>query len=130
VPKWYAAADVFVLGSLAEGFGRVYIEALGAGVPVFCHDYPVSRFVNGVHAVYGDFSAPGGLASLLTERAYLFGEDVEGDRRRWAYARGTFSWHALAPKYRAMFRAAADGPLRKGRVVARGTNVSPDNLPR
>ncbi|MBL8564838.1 MAG: glycosyltransferase [Hyphomicrobiaceae bacterium] len=112
VPIWYAAADVFVLGSLAEGFGRVYIEALGAGVPVFCHDYPVGRFVNGSHAVYGDFSVPGGLASLLAEYAHLFGEDVEGDRRRWSYARETFGWSALVPKYRAMFRAAAEGPLR------------------
>lgn len=112
VPTWYAAADVFVLGSLAEGFGRVYVEALGAGVPVFCHDFPVGRFVNGAEAVFGDFSQPGALAALLAERADLFAEDPAADRRRWAYARDSFGWPALAPKYREMFRAAADGPRR------------------
>ena len=112
MPTWYAAADVFVLGSLDEGFGRVYIEALGAGVPVFCHDFPVGRFVNGPEAVYGDFSRPGTLAALLAQRADLFGEDASGDTRRWAYARDSFSWSALAPKYREMFQAAAAGPRR------------------
>jgi len=109
---WYAAADVFVLGSVAEGFGRVYIEALGAGVPVFCHDFPVGRFVNGPEAVYGDFTRPGALAALLTKRGDLFGEDAEADRRRWAYARDTFGWAALARQYREMFQSAADGPQR------------------
>ena len=109
---WYAAADVFVLGSLAEGFGRVYVEALGAGVPVFCHDFPVGRFVNGPEAVYGDFTRPGVLAALLSERGDLFGEDAEADRRRWGYARDTFGWEALAPRYREMFQSAATGPKR------------------
>lgn len=112
VPDWYAAADVFVLGSLAEGFGRVFIEALAAGVPIFCHDFPVSRFVNGPEAVYGDLSRPGGLAELLADRADLFSEDPVGDRRRWAYARETFGWPAVAPLYCQMFREAAAGPLR------------------
>ena len=112
MPTWYAAADVFVLGSLAEGFGRVYVEALGAGVPVFCHDFPVGRFVNGPEAVYGDFTRPGVLAALLSERGDLFGEDAEADRRRWGYARDTFGWEALAPRYREMFQSAATGPKR------------------
>jgi glycosyltransferase involved in cell wall biosynthesis len=112
VPTWYAAADVFVLGSLAEGFGRVYIEALGAGLPVFCHDFPIGRFVNGPEAVYGDFSRPGALAALLARRVDLFAEDPASDRRRWTYARDTFGWRLLAPKYREMFEAAAEGPMR------------------
>jgi 1,2-diacylglycerol 3-alpha-glucosyltransferase len=112
VPTWYAAADVFVLGSLAEGFGRVYIEALSLGVPVFCHDYPVGRFVNGPEGVYGDFAKAGSLAGLLAERQDLFGEDPVGDQRRWAYARDNFSWRALAPRYQQMFRLAGTGPRR------------------
>ena len=112
VPEWYAAADVFALGSLAEGFGRVYIEALSLGVPVFCHDYPVGRFVNGPEAVYGDFSKLGGLSGLLEQRKDLVAEDPAGDRRRWEYARANFSWGALAPQYRDMFRVAAEGTLR------------------
>lgn len=124
VPAWYAAADVFVLGSLAEGFGRAYVEALGAGLPVVCHDYPVGRFVNGAQAAYGDLSVADGLAGLLARRADLFAEDPAGDRRRWAYARDTFGWPALAPAYRAMFRAAAEGPLR-GAPIASATGFKP-----
>lgn len=112
MPAWYAAADVFVLGSLVEGFGRVYIEALGAGVPVFCHDHAVGRFVNGDQAVYGDFSEAGGLAALLQQRIDLFEEDPTGDQRRWQYARQKFSWQSLAPRYREMFQTAVAGSQR------------------
>lgn len=110
---WYAAADAFVLGSLAEGFGRAYVEALAEGVPVFCHDFPVGRFVNGPEAIYGDFSEPGGLAAALVRHSYLLDEDPDGDRRRWLYAKDAFGWSALTAKYRAMFYAAATGPHRQ-----------------
>ena len=45
VGEYYAMADIFVLCSLKEGFGLVYIEALRAGLPVLAHDFPVSRDV-------------------------------------------------------------------------------------
>jgi glycosyltransferase involved in cell wall biosynthesis len=112
VSTWYAAADVFALGSLTEGFGRVYIEALGAGVPVFCHDFPVARYVNGPFAAYGDLSQRGALATLLRSRNYVFGENPAADRERWTYAVDKFGWPALASRYCEMFRIAAEGPRR------------------
>ncbi len=112
VSLWYQAADVFVLGSLSEGFGRVYVEALAFGLPVFCHDYPVGRYVNGDHAIYGDFSKPGSLANLLSTHHHLFLEDSNVDCERWNYVRNTFSWSALAPSYREMFASVREAPLR------------------
>ena len=40
---YYDAADAFILASLREGFGLVYIEALGRGLTCVAHDTPHTR---------------------------------------------------------------------------------------
>lgn len=50
----YAAADTVVYPSLCEGFGRVCLEAMEAGVPLACSDLPVMREVAGQYACYFD----------------------------------------------------------------------------
>ncbi|MEH1836074.1 MAG: glycosyltransferase family 4 protein [Nostoc sp.] len=103
VAKYYQAADIFVLGSLKEGFGRVYLEAMIHGLPCIVNDHPVMRYVLGEQGVFADFSKPGAMSTALIdllERPQL----VEDRIQRKEFVRINFSWQSLAPSYLQMFR--------------------------
>jgi 1,2-diacylglycerol 3-alpha-glucosyltransferase len=102
VHDYYRAADLFVLASLQEGFGRVFLEALVHGLPVIAHDHPVMRFVLASEGTFGDLSKPGGLAALIREKFGREDSDADAIRRR-EMVRARFSWVVLAPQYREMF---------------------------
>ncbi len=65
----YAAADLFVLPSLYEGYGVVYAEALAYGLPVIAYDVgPVPGLVGeeaGLLVPLGDVGALSGALNLL-----------------------------------------------------------------
>jgi 1,2-diacylglycerol 3-alpha-glucosyltransferase len=112
VADYYKAADLFVLASLQEGFGRVFLEALIYGLPVIAHDHPVMRFVLGNEGIFGDLSKEGALAGLISEALIRdhrttgqrdYGTTMEDAIRRREYVRERFSWPVLAPQYREMF---------------------------
>jgi glycosyltransferase involved in cell wall biosynthesis len=112
VAEYYITADCFVLASLKEGFGRVYLEALMHGLPVIAHRHPVMEYVVGTWGTLGDLSQPGSLAGLLA--AELKSPNNETlMRRRWESVRDRFSWPVLAPAYQAMFAATASRPLQR-----------------
>jgi len=48
LPLYYTAGDVYVLPTLYEGFGIVFLEAMASGLPI------VSTTVDGVTEVVGD----------------------------------------------------------------------------
>lgn len=109
VPPYYKCADMFVLSSLKEGFGRVYIEALMYGLPSLANDHPVHRYVLGSEGTFADLSKPGGFApavpQVLSQKL-----DSESMARRWRYVRDKYSWKSLRTAYAEMFRKALAAP--------------------
>ena len=106
VASYYQVADVFVLATLMEGFGRVYVEALSWGLPCLAHDSALTRSVLGQEGLLADFEQPGSLAALLPQ-ALSEGSDGAVRERRHREAFRRFSWQELRPQYIAMLRRCA-----------------------
>jgi len=102
VARYYEVADYFILASMVEGFGLVYVEALAHGLPCLVHDYPTSRYVLGEYGIYGDLSKDGELASMISR---LKPDDFSKEKAhaRHAYAYESFSWDRLSSQYVEMF---------------------------
>lgn len=112
VGSFYRVADVFVLASLAEGFGRVFIEALSHGLPCLAHDHAVMRFALSDQGFYADFSQTGSLTSLLVrvlDEENSLNDDErrarQENRQRSAHER--YSWESLQQDYVAMIQKTA-----------------------
>jgi glycosyltransferase involved in cell wall biosynthesis len=112
VADYYRAADLFVLGSLAEGFGRVYLESLAHGLPTIGHRHPVVEYVLGDMGIVGDLEGEGGLTPILArELTRLPSANPEEAVARRESVRDRFSWEALRPAYSEMFATAATVPM-------------------
>ena len=97
IAAYYQSADVFVLASLNEGFGRVFLEALSWGVPCLAHDYVLTRYVLGDAGLTADLGQQGSLTQLLCKALEQRGLLTQVQRHRMAYER--FSWQHLRPEY-------------------------------
>jgi len=65
MPDFYKALDVFVLPSLFEMMGIVFVEAMASGVPVLAHRHPVLEYVVGEGGCCIDMEGVGVLAEAM-----------------------------------------------------------------
>ena len=108
--EYYRTCDLFVLGSLAEGFGRVIVEALAQGQFCILHDEAFSRGILGSHGLRINLQEEGELAKAITN--FLKSPDsplTKIERNRYAYHQ--FGWDALLPSYAEMIRRVADAEV-------------------
>jgi 1,2-diacylglycerol 3-alpha-glucosyltransferase len=110
IDRYYQAADLFVLASLKEGFGRVYVEALARGLPCIAHDYPVARSVLGDCGLYGNLRFPGALAALIN--GIRPGDQTDEQKQaRHRSVRDRFSWEFMREKYVSMILRCTKEPI-------------------
>jgi glycosyltransferase involved in cell wall biosynthesis len=127
VADFYRAADCFVLASLTEGFGRVYLEALMHGLSTIAHRNPVTEYVVGNSGILRDLTKPGELALAVT--AELSAPADAGERlARWEMVRDRFGWPVLLPSYVTMFVTCAEPQAHH--VWSGGKNGRPNDLER
>jgi glycosyltransferase involved in cell wall biosynthesis len=112
IGRYYAATDLFVLGSRSEGFGRVLVEACGAGLRCVVHDAQWAREVLGPWGIYQAMTDPTALAARI-DRELADGSDdpaaAEGRRRAM---RDLYDWSALHERYVELFRHVAKARLQ------------------
>lgn len=108
VADYYRIADAFILASLGEGFGRVFLEAMSHGLPCLAHDYEVTRFVLGKDGYLANFEFTGSLAGLIRQ---VLAEGHEQSKRhlRHRHVYKHFSWERLRASYVEMIQRCAVG---------------------
>ena len=112
---YYRVADAFILASLSEGFGRVFLEAMSYGLPCLTHDYEVTRFVLGDEGYLANLELSGNLTSLIRQVLTPGNREHEYRRRhRTIYDR--FSWEKLRPLYVQMIQQCAISETQKAAI--------------
>lgn len=102
INSYYKIADIFVLASTKEGFGRVYVEALSNGLIVLTHDYEVAKNTLLNYAQYKDLTITNNLSKLITYNLYkILPKNQKLAKHQFAYQ--NYSWDILKKDYLSCF---------------------------
>jgi len=109
--EYFEASDLFVLPSLYEGFGIVFLEAMTAGLPVIGSNIPAIREVLGDAGVLIDPLDHKELADRILE--LLNDREKCGELSARSLQRiKEFDWEKLIPEYEAVYESV----IRKRRA--------------
>ena len=120
LPEKYGASDVFLLPSMAESFGMVFVEAMGCGLPV------IGGRTGGVPDLVGEENGilvtPGSVEEVATAMRRFasdpgYREEVGANNRRKVLA--SYSWEGVARRYKEVYDGVLEAPDR-GVLGAKG----------
>lgn len=102
IHHYLLAADLFVLASLNEGFGRVLIEAQQAGLPTLVHDLEVFHEVLGKYGNFLNMKVKGNLKTELSQWLE-HGEFNSNNQEGKEYFFNRYDWSQIKSGYITMF---------------------------
>jgi hypothetical protein len=125
VQRELAAADLFVLPSLTEGFPKALVEAMAAGLPAVASGVGAIPMILGSEGAYGQVVPPGDVGALAEALAAL-GADLDrraaiGDRARRRAREWTLE--GWGQQIGAVLEEAWGVPLRSGVQAFRHSGV-------
>jgi len=109
LPQALAAADVFVLGSLFETFGIVYIEAMAMGLPVVCTDHINQRQII-KEGVFVDMKEAGALTRVLRDTPRSTWAEI--GQRGLTVVRERYDLQVLKQQYLQQYARIAASPTK------------------
>lgn len=106
LPEYLSAADAFILPSMAESFGMVFVEAMACGLPIIAAE--TGGIPDYVHAENGILVRPGNLEDI--KAAIVRIKSNQSLRVSMSVANRNkvvcdYSWHKVAENYLAAYQA-------------------------